>query len=59
MRDGAQLNCPNRCELLTLNRDTEDPFMRLALKLARESRADMQAKIIEKAYGPNGPGSNA
>jgi uncharacterized C2H2 Zn-finger protein len=28
VRDGVQLNCPNCCKLLTLNRDTDDPFFR-------------------------------
>jgi hypothetical protein len=28
VRDGVQLNCPNCCKLLTLNRDTDAPFSR-------------------------------
>jgi hypothetical protein len=52
VRDGAQLNCPNCCKLLTLNRDTNDPYFRRALKLAKEIRKIAQAQIIEKAYGP-------
>jgi transposase-like protein len=52
VRDGVQLNCPNCCKLLTLNRDTDDPFSRRALKLAKEIRTIAQEKIIERAYGP-------
>jgi uncharacterized C2H2 Zn-finger protein len=55
VRDGVQLNCPLCCKLLTLNRDTDDPYFRRALKLAREIRAVAQARMIEKAYGPGGP----
>jgi phage FluMu protein Com len=57
VRDGVQLNCPNCYKLLTLNRDTDDPFFRRALKQAKDIRAIAQAKIVEKAYGPNGAGS--
>jgi len=53
VRDGVQLNCPNCCKLLTLNRDTEDPYFRRALKLAKEIRANGEAKILERAYGSN------
>lgn len=52
VRDGLQVNCPNCCKLLTLNRDTEDPHIRRALKLAREIRAAAQVQIAEKLYGP-------
>jgi uncharacterized C2H2 Zn-finger protein len=57
VRDGVQLNCPNCCKLLTLNRDGEDPYIRRALKSAREIRAIAQAQIIEKAYGAEGSGA--
>jgi hypothetical protein len=57
VRDGVQLNCPNCCKLLTLNRDTDDPYFRRALKLAKEIRTIAQAQIIEKVYGPKGPDS--
>ena len=30
LRDGVQLNCQNCHKLLTINRDTEDPFIRRA-----------------------------
>ena len=32
VRDGAQLNCPDCGKLLTLTKETLDPFMRRALK---------------------------
>jgi hypothetical protein len=57
VRDGVQLNCPNCFKLLTLNRDTEDPFFRRALKQAKEIRDLAQTQIIEKAYGSNAAGS--
>ena len=56
VRDGVQFNCPNCCKLLTLNRDTEDPYLRRALKLAREIRSSAQAEIAEKVYGSSGSG---
>jgi uncharacterized C2H2 Zn-finger protein len=53
VRDGAQLNCPNCCKLLTLNRDVDDPCFRRALKLAKEIREMAQAEIVDKVYGPD------
>jgi len=52
VRDGVQLNCPNCCKLLTLHRDTDDPYLRRALKLAKEIRKAAQEQIVEKLYGP-------
>ena len=43
VRDGYQVNCANCSRLLTLNRDSEDPFIRRALKTARETRAALEA----------------
>jgi hypothetical protein len=43
VRDGLQINCQNCSKLLTLNRDSEDPFIRRALKNAREVRAALEA----------------
>ena len=57
VRDGVQLNCSNCCKLLTLNRDTEDPYIRRALKFAKEIRKMAQEQIVEKVYGPAGSGS--
>ena len=54
VRDGVQLNCPTCCKLITLNRDTDDPYVRRALKLAKEIRTIAQAQFLEKTYGPNG-----
>lgn len=51
VRDGVQLNCPNCCKLLTLNRDTDDPYFRRALKFAKEIRKIAQDRLVEKVYG--------
>jgi hypothetical protein len=42
VRDGYQVNCSNCNRLLTLNRDTEDPYLRRSLKAAREIRYVLQ-----------------
>jgi hypothetical protein len=44
VRDGYQVNCVNCSRLLTLNRDSEDPFIRRALKEAREIRAALEVR---------------
>jgi hypothetical protein len=46
VRDGFQINCQNCSKLLTLNRDSEDPFIRRALKNAREVRAALEAAPV-------------
>ncbi len=46
VRDGFQINCQNCSKLLTLNRDSEDPFIRRALKSAREVRAALEAAPV-------------
>jgi len=51
LRDGVQLNCSSCNKLITLNRETDDPMIRRALKAAREFRAAQEAKIVEAAYG--------
>jgi phage FluMu protein Com len=51
VRDGVQLNCQNCNKLLTLNRDSEDAFIRRALKTAKEIRLFREAAIFEAAYG--------
>ena len=43
VRDGYQVNCEHCSRLLTLNRDSEDPFIRRALKSAREIRTALEA----------------
>jgi hypothetical protein len=51
VRDGVQLNCQNCNKLITMNRDTENPFLRRALKSAKEIRLSQEAKVFEAAYG--------
>ena len=51
VRDGVQLNCQNCNKLITMNRDTEDPFLRRALRSAKEIRLSQEAKVFEAAYG--------
>ena len=43
VRDGFQINCQNCSKLLTLNRDSEDPFIRRALRTAKDIRAALEA----------------
>ena len=45
VRDGFQVNCHNCNRLITLSKETEDPFIRKALKAAREIRAAHDAKL--------------
>jgi hypothetical protein len=51
VRDGVQLNCQNCNKLVTINRDTEDPFLRRAPKSAKEIRLSQEAKVFEAANG--------
>jgi hypothetical protein len=50
VRDGLQINCPNCCKLITLSKETEDPFLRRALKTAREMRAAEQDRLAAQVY---------
>lgn len=50
VRDAAQLNCPDCCKLITFSKETDDSFMRRALKTAKEIRAAKEAEIIAKVY---------
>jgi endogenous inhibitor of DNA gyrase (YacG/DUF329 family) len=50
VRDGFQVNCPNCNRLLTLSKETEDPFIRRALKVAREFRAAKEAALLAATY---------
>jgi len=50
VRDGAQLNCPDCGKLLTLTKETLDPFMRRALREAREMRAAEQERKAAAIY---------
>jgi hypothetical protein len=46
IRDGFQINCEHCVRLITFTRDSEDPFMRRTLKVARETRAALEAKVM-------------
>ncbi|MDN3278005.1 hypothetical protein QWJ07_27330 [Frankia sp. RB7] len=50
IRDGSQVDCLNCNKLITLNGDTEDPFIRRALKTARELRTAQEDAIAATAY---------
>lgn len=50
MRDGLQVNCQHCNRLLTFNRDTEDPFLRRALRTAKEVRAALEARFRPASY---------
>ena len=50
VRDGLQVNCHNCNKLITLSKETEDPFLRRALKTAREMRAAEQDRIAAEIY---------
>lgn len=50
IRDGFQVNCPNCNRLITLSKETEDPFIRRALKTAREVRAAKDAALFAATY---------
>jgi hypothetical protein len=50
IRDGVQVNCHNCNRLVTLSKETEDPFIRRALKTARELRAAQDAKLFTAIY---------
>jgi transposase-like protein len=51
VRDGFQVNCHNCNRLITLSKETEDPFIRRALKTAREIRAAQQDQLLATTYG--------
>jgi hypothetical protein len=50
VRDGVQVNCHNCNKLITLNRDTEDPFIRRALRTAKELRTAQEAAAFAATY---------
>lgn len=50
IRDGVQLNCEHCSKLITLSKETEDPFLRRALKTAREIRAAEQDRLAAQVY---------
>jgi uncharacterized C2H2 Zn-finger protein len=53
VRDGYQVNCVNCTGLLTLNRDSEDPFIRRALKEARDIRAALEVRPTAQPAAPS------
>jgi hypothetical protein len=50
VRHGFQVNCQNCNRLLTLDRDTDDPFIRRALKNAKEVRIALEASMTPASY---------
>lgn len=50
VRDGYQVNCANCNRLLTLTRETEDPYLRRALKTAKEIRLSLEVEIQSRLY---------
>jgi len=50
IRDGFQVNCHNCNRLITLSKETEDPFLRRALRTAREMRSEAQDRIAAVIY---------
>lgn len=50
IRDGVQVNCLNCNKLITLTKEADDPFLRRALKAAREIRAAKDAAVFAATY---------
>lgn len=50
VREGEQVNCRNCNKLITLTKETEDPFLRRALKTAREIGAAKDAAVHAAIY---------
>ena len=55
VRDGFQVNCLNCNRLITLSKETDDPFIRRALKTAREMRTLEQDRIAAAIYAAPKP----
>ncbi len=53
VRDGHQVNCHHCVRLITFTKDTEDPFLRRALKTARELRAQIEAENLKRLGVPS------
>ena len=51
VRDGAEVNCLNCNKLIILTKETEDTFLRRALKAAREIRAAKDEAVYKTIYG--------
>ena len=50
VRDGTQVNCQHCNKLITLNRESDDPNIRRALKTAKEMRTAQEAKAAAAIY---------
>jgi hypothetical protein len=50
VRDGAEVNCLNCNKLIILTKETEDSFLRRALKAAREIRAAKDEAVYKSIY---------
>jgi hypothetical protein len=50
IRDGFQVNCQNCNRLITMSKETEDPFIRKALKAARGIRQAKDAAVTATVY---------
>ena len=50
VRDGFQVNCQTCNKLITLSKETDDPFIRRALKTAREIRAAQEPALFAGTY---------
>jgi hypothetical protein len=50
VRDGVQLNCPDCCKLVTFSKETSDPYLRRALKTAKEIRQEQQDRLAKAIY---------
>jgi phage FluMu protein Com len=50
VRDGFQVNCSHCNKLITMSKETEDSFMRRALKTAKDIRAAKEAELVAKVY---------
>ena len=46
VRDGMQANCMNCNKLITFSRDSEDPYIRRALRSAKDIRAAKEAAAL-------------
>lgn len=50
VRDGAEVNCLNCNKLIILTKETEDSFLRRALKAAREIRTAKDEAVYKSIY---------
>jgi hypothetical protein len=55
VHDGFQVNCHNCNRLITLSKETDDPFIRRALRTAREMRAQAQDRVAAAIYAGAAP----